>query len=63
VGAQLQVQRKQGGAWAAFPVTTTTGPGGTFTTAVETGQVGTNVFRLTDLRSGRSTPPVTVRIG
>ena len=62
-GVQLQVQRKQGGVWTAFPVTATTQPGGAFTTSVETGQVGANVFRLTDPQSGRSTPPVTVQIG
>ena len=61
-GVELQVQRKQGGVWTAFPVTATTQPGGTFATAVETGQLGANVFRLTDLQSGRSTPTVTVQV-
>jgi len=62
-GVQLQVQRKEDGAWVAFPVAPTTQPGGVFSTSIETGRPGANFFRITDPASGRSTPPVTVQIG
>lgn len=61
-GAALQVERRQGGAWVVFPVSLTAQPDGSFATYVQTGQVGANVFRVTALGSGRSTPPVTVQI-
>ena len=62
-GVTLQVERKEGGTWAVFPVTATTRAGGTFSTYVQTGRVGENKFRVTDPGSGRSTPPVTVLVG
>ena len=62
-GVQLQVERKEGDAWVIFPVSVTTRPGGVFSTYVQTGRVGTNLFRVTDPGSGRSTPPVRVQIG
>lgn len=61
-GAALQVERRQAGSWVVFPVSLTAQPDGSFATYVQTGQVGANVFRVTALGSGRSTPPVTVQI-
>lgn len=62
-GATLQVERREGGQWVTFPVTTTTDASGGFATIVELGQLGANVLRLVDPGSSRSTPPVTVTVG
>ncbi len=61
-GAQLQVQRREGGTWTDFPVTTSVS-GGLFDTYVYTGRSGTQRFRVTDLGSGRSSNPVRVTVG
>jgi len=62
-GTPLQVQRREGGSWVAFPVSLQTGAGGEFTTYVETGRLGANLFRVTATGSARSTATVTVQIG
>jgi hypothetical protein len=60
-GATLQVQRRQGGNWGEFPVTTTVS-GGRFHTWVLTSQAGANHFRVLDQATGRHSAPVTVHI-
>lgn len=62
-GTRLQVQRREGGSWVAFPVSLQTGAGGDFSTYVETGRLGANLFRVMATGSARSTATVTVRIG
>ncbi|HYJ70707.1 MAG TPA: hypothetical protein VEX15_23885 [Nocardioidaceae bacterium] len=57
----LQVERKEGGVWADFPVTATTDERGAYSTYVQTGQTGANSFRVT-AESGESTPTVIVEI-
>lgn len=60
-GESLQVERKEGGVWALFPVTVTTDNRGTYSTSIETGHTGPNRFRVT-ADSGESTPTVVVQI-
>ncbi len=62
-GTALQIERKEGGTWTLFPVSLSTGEGGSFSTYVQTGQSGPNQFRVTNPSSGQSTPVVTVRVG
>jgi hypothetical protein len=62
-GVTLQVQRREGSTWTDFPVTATTGEGGTFATYVQTGQLGTNKFRMMAVDTGETTPTVTVEVG
>ena len=52
-GTTLQVQRREGGSWAAFP-TSATVDGGTFSTFVASGQPGLNEFRVVDPSTGRT---------
>ena len=52
-GTTLQVQRREGGAWAQFP-TSATVDGGTFSTFVASGQPGRNEFRVVDPGTGRT---------
>ena len=61
-GTELQVQRKEDGVWATFPTVAHVSDGA-FATYVETGHAGLNLFRVTDTGTGRSSNPVTVRIG
>ena len=61
-GAILQVQRFEGGAWSDFPVTMSVS-GGTFTTFVQTGQVGPNQFRVVDTDTQAISNEVTVTVG
>ncbi|UAL29318.1 hypothetical protein K8W59_16330 [Nocardioides rotundus] len=61
-GAVLQVQRKESGSWSDFPVTVTVS-GGQFTTYVQTGQTGKNIFRVVDSNTGEASNPVTVQVG
>lgn len=61
-GAVLQVQRKQGDQWSDFPVTATVN-GGQFSTYIQTGRTGKNVFRMSDTDSDKVSNPVTVQIG
>lgn len=60
-GAQLQVQRFEGG-WVDFPVTTSVS-GGQFTTYIFSGREGRNRFRMIDKDSGRKSNAVRVTIG
>nr|CAA9332983.1 MAG: hypothetical protein AVDCRST_MAG46-1529 [uncultured Nocardioidaceae bacterium] len=62
-GVTLQVQRRESGTWTDFPVTATTGEGGTFATFVQTGVLGTNKFRMMALDTGETTPTVKVEVG
>jgi hypothetical protein len=48
----LQVQRREGGKWLAFPVPTKTDQSGQFTTHVEFGQPGRYQLRVLDPDSG-----------
>jgi hypothetical protein len=52
-GTTLQVQRREGGSWAAFP-TSATVDDGTFRTYVESGQPGPNAFRVVDPARGQA---------
>jgi hypothetical protein len=61
-GKSLQVQRQEGAAWVDFPTQATVRSGG-FGTYVYTGRSGDNVFRMYDPSTGRSSNPVTVRVG
>ncbi len=61
-GAQLQVQRREGGTWTDFPVSTRVS-GGLFTTYVFTTRSGVQRFRVTDVGSGRSSNLVRVTVG
>lgn len=60
-GTSLQVQRKQGGAWADFPTTAHVN-GGTFSTYIATGQAGQNPFRVVDTATGKTSNVVVVMI-
>ena len=62
-GTALQIERKEGGTWTLFPVSLSTGEGGSFSTYVQTGQLGPNQFRVTNPSSGQSTPVVTIQVG
>ena len=52
-GTTLQVQRREGGSWAAFP-TSATVDDGTFRTYVASGQPGPNAFRVVDPSTGQT---------
>jgi hypothetical protein len=60
-GATLQVQRFEG-SWTDFPVDARVS-GGIFETYVLTSRTGKVRFRVTDISTGRSSNPVSVRIG
>jgi acyl carrier protein len=63
-GEKLQVQVKDSGeGWDEFPVTTTTGDGGTYSTQVYTSRTGKRDFRMAHEGSNTSTPAVSVTIG
>lgn len=61
-GAILQVQRKEGGSWEDFPVTANVS-GKLFSTYVQTGNLGINIFRVVDTDTGLASNEVRVRIG
>lgn len=61
-GAILQVQRKEGNAWEDFPVTANVS-GSIFSTYVQTGHLGINIFRVVDTDTGLASNEVRVRIG
>lgn len=61
-GAILQVQRKEGDAWEDFPVTANVS-GAIFSTYVQTGNLGINIFRVVDTDTGLASNEVRVRIG
>jgi len=60
-GEILQVQRKQGGAWTDFAATVPVS-GETFSTYVQTGQAGKNVFRVLDKTRHVASNPVDVTV-
>lgn len=60
-GTTLQVQRREGGHWAEFPVTATVS-GAHFTTTIQTGHFGLNHFRVTDYTTGISSKPASVTV-
>lgn len=60
--AQLEVQRREGGAWSDFGVQATV-RGGTFATYVMTGRAGVNQFRVFDPKTKDSSNVVMVTIG
>lgn len=62
-GTALQIERKESGTWTLFPVSLSTGTGGSFSTYVQTGQPGPNQFRVTNPSTGESTPIVTIQVG
>lgn len=61
-GAILQVQRFADGQWVDFPVTASVG-NETFSTYIQTGQLGENRFRVVDTSTGLASNEVTVTIG
>lgn len=61
-GAVLQVQRKESGNWSDFPVSVTVNDG-EFSTYVQTGRAGKNVFRMADTDSKKTSNVVTVTVG
>ncbi len=60
-GANLQVQRAEGGDWADFP-TTASVAADTFATYIETGRSGVNRFRVVDTGTGKASNVVVVVI-
>ena len=60
-GAILRVQRFENGSWQDFPVTVSVSDQ-TFTTYVQTGQVGRNRFRVVDTDTGKVSNEVAVTI-
>ncbi|MGH3367747.1 MAG: hypothetical protein ACRDOY_11130 [Nocardioidaceae bacterium] len=60
-GTTLQVQRREGGSWAAFP-TSATVEGGSFSTYVALGQPGANQLRVIDQATGRASNVVVVTV-
>lgn len=61
-GAVLQVQRKENGQWSDFPVSVSVN-GEEFSTYVQTGRTGKNVFRMADTDSKKVSNTVTVTVG
>lgn len=61
-GAILQVQQFTGGKWDDFPVTTSVS-NETFSTYIQTGQLGRNKFRMVDTKTGEISNEVRVTIG
>lgn len=60
-GAILQVQRHEGGKWEDFPVTVNVS-NETFSTYIQTSQVGKNRFRVIDTDNGETSNEVRVEI-
>lgn len=60
-GAILQVQRREGGRWVRFGVTTAVN-GESFATYVQTSRSGRNLFRMIDSDTGRTSNTVTVDV-
>jgi hypothetical protein len=61
-GAILQVQKFENGSWSDFPVTVSVA-GETFSTFIQTGQVGRNRFRVVDTDTRAKSNEVRVKIG
>lgn len=60
-GAILQVQRLEGGKWDDFPVTASVS-NETFSTYIQTSQIGKNRFRMVDTDTGKTSNEVQVTI-
>ena len=60
-GTTLQVQRREGGSWTAFP-TSATVDGATFETHVALGLPGPNRLRVVDPRSGTTSNAVVITV-
>ncbi len=60
-GAVLQVQRFEGGSWTNFDATVAVA-NGTFSTFVQSGQVGPNRFRVLDTDNGQTSNDVKVTV-
>lgn len=60
-GTSVQVQRREGAAWADFP-TSATVSGGRFATYIETGHPGPNRFRVFDAGASMASNIVVVQI-
>ena len=61
-GAILQVQKFENGGWTDFPVTVSVA-GETFSTFIQSGQIGKNKFRVVDTDNAKKSNEVRVRIG
>lgn len=61
-GAELQIQRREGGRWTDFPVTVSVS-GGIFHTYITTGHTGTNTLRVLDKSTRRASNVVRVHVG
>jgi hypothetical protein len=61
-GTRLQIQRREGGSWADFPVTVPVS-GGSFHTYITTSHTGVNALRVLDKGSGRASNVVRVHVG
>jgi hypothetical protein len=62
-GTMLQLERKEGGAWVAFPIDPVSINGGTFTTYIETGRAGMNIFRMQAVGRDQTSNVVRVQVG
>jgi len=61
-GEIVQVQRKQGGAWVDFPVPGVAVTGGRYSTYIQTGQPGPQLFRVIDTSNHQTSNTVTVTV-
>jgi cytoskeletal protein RodZ len=61
-GTSLRVQRREGVAWADFPLPTVVLPSGRFVAHVELGKVGANRLRVVAPTSGDRSNTVTIRV-
>jgi len=61
-GVELQIQRKEGGAWTEFPVQASV-RGGSFETWIQTTRTGRQQFRVFDVEANRASNTVTVTVG
>lgn len=62
-GAILKIQRKEGAAWEDFFSVTASVSGSIFSTYIQTGNLGVNIFRVVDTDTGLASNEVRVRIG
>jgi hypothetical protein len=60
-GSQLQVQRKEGGSWADFPVEFSVSSE-SFSAYIETTRTGKAMLRVLDEEAGKASNPVTVNV-
>lgn len=62
-GAIVLVERLVDGTWTDFAGITASVSGGSFSTYVQTGQIGVNKFRVTDTDTGKSSNVVKINVG